>query len=228
MIKMSVFRINKNNNYTVMGNYHLRDKNLSYKAKGLLSFMLSLPDDWDYSIKGLVAVSKESIKAIRNILKELQDNGYLIINKIKNEKGLFEYEYLIYEKPDTPFVDMDYLYVEKDTQINTNKPSINNKDKYDKQENVFLKELIKRNFINSNDINIPKYNDLLEELSQEYDYYDLFKVCGYIADKWQDNKGLDENGLPIENKYSYFKTSLINNLEKLANIIDFDIKELLL
>ena len=165
---MSVFRINKNNNYTVMGNYHLRDKNLSYKAKGLLSFMLSLPDDWDYSIKGLVAVSKESIKAIRNILKELQDNGYLIINKIKNEKGLFEYEYLIYEKPDTPFVDMDYLYVEKDTQINTNKPSINNKDKYDKQENVFLKELIKRNFINSNDINIPKYNDLLEELSQEY------------------------------------------------------------
>lgn len=217
---MSVFRINKNNNYTVMGNYHLRDKNLSYKAKGLLSFMLSLPDDWDYSIKGLVAVSKESIKAIRNILKELQDNGYLIINKIKNEKGLFEYEYLIYEKPDTPFVDMDYLYVEKDTQINTNKPSTNNKDKYDKQKNLFLKELIKRKFINENDLDIPRYSCLFDELLQEYSYYDLIKVCGYIADKWQNNGGLDENDLSITNKYSYFETALINNLEKINNDID--------
>lgn len=56
---MSVFKIKKNENYTVMSNYHLRDKNLSYKAKGLLSFMLSLPDNWDYSLNGLVAVSKE-------------------------------------------------------------------------------------------------------------------------------------------------------------------------
>ena len=61
---MSVFRIDKNGNYTVMSNYHLRDRRLSYKAKGLLSFMLSLPDDWDYSINGLVSISKESIKAI--------------------------------------------------------------------------------------------------------------------------------------------------------------------
>lgn len=65
---MSVFKIEKNKNYTVMSNYHLRDRNLSYKAKGLLSFMLSLPEDWDYSINGLVAVSKEGVKAIKNIL----------------------------------------------------------------------------------------------------------------------------------------------------------------
>ena len=80
---MSVFKIEKNQNYTVMSNYHLRDKNLSYKAKGLLSFMLSLPEDWDYSINGLVSISKEEVKAIRNILQELQRYGYLVIEKNK-------------------------------------------------------------------------------------------------------------------------------------------------
>lgn len=214
---MSVFRIEKNNNYTVMSNYHLRDKRLSYKAKGLLSFMLSLPDDWDYSINGLVSISKESIRSIRSILKELQDNNYLIINKVKNDKGQFEYEYLIYEKPDIRFVDMDNPHMENDTQINTNKQSTNNKDKHDKQINPILKELISRNFINENDLEIYKYNNLLEDALQEYDYYDLIKVCGYIADKWQDNNGIDEYDNIINNKYSYFKSALINNLEKITN-----------
>ena len=69
---MAIFKIEKNKNYTVISNYHLRDKKSSYKAKGLLSFMLSLPIDWDYSINGLVSISKEGIKAIGNILQELQ------------------------------------------------------------------------------------------------------------------------------------------------------------
>ncbi len=77
---MSVFRI-KNTNYRVVSNYHLRDIRPSYKAEGLLSFILSLPDDWDYSIDGVLAVSKESIKAIRNILEELKANSYLVILK---------------------------------------------------------------------------------------------------------------------------------------------------
>ena len=104
---MSVFRINKTNNYTVMSNFHLQDKNLSYKAKGLLSYMLSLPEDWDYSINGLVAVSKEGNKAIRNILTELKENGYLIIEKNQNNKGQYDYEYQIYEIPHTQKGDMD-------------------------------------------------------------------------------------------------------------------------
>lgn len=66
-----------------MSNYHLRGKNLSYKAKGLLSLMLSLPEDWDYSINSLVSISKEGVKAIRNILQELQRYGYLVIEKTK-------------------------------------------------------------------------------------------------------------------------------------------------
>lgn len=75
---MSVVRINKNNNYTVMSNYHLRDRELSLKAKGLLSMMLSLPDDWDYSIAGLVAICKENETDIKAILNELEKLKYII------------------------------------------------------------------------------------------------------------------------------------------------------
>ena len=67
---MALFRVNKNKNYTVMANYHLRDKNLSLKAKGLLSQMLSLPDDWDYTVNGLCAINKESVSAMQTTLKE--------------------------------------------------------------------------------------------------------------------------------------------------------------
>ena len=72
-----IFRINKTKNYTVMSNYHLQDKNLSLKAKGLHSYMLSLPDNWNYSVQGLVSISKEGVKAINSILKELKENYYL-------------------------------------------------------------------------------------------------------------------------------------------------------
>ena len=71
--KISVFKIEKTKGYTIMSNYHLQDRNLTYKAKGLLSFMLSLPDDWDYSLKGLCAISKESRDGIRSILKNYKN-----------------------------------------------------------------------------------------------------------------------------------------------------------
>ena len=92
---MAVFKIEKNKNYTIMSNYHLRDKSISYKAKGLLSFMLSLPEDWDYSINGLVKVSKEGKKAIRAMLEELEENHYLIRKRIQLQNGQFDYEYHI-------------------------------------------------------------------------------------------------------------------------------------
>ena len=72
-----VIRVQKNTDYTVMANFHLRDRNLSLKAKGLLSYMLSLPDDWDYSVSGLTKICKESTNCINNILKELEANNYL-------------------------------------------------------------------------------------------------------------------------------------------------------
>lgn len=218
---MSVFRINKNDNYTVMSNYHLKDKNLTYKAKGLLSFMLSLPDDWDYSMNGLVAISKENISAIRSALKELEKNHYLIRTRHQKSNGQFEYDYTIYEKPLVqPYIDFLHTvnpHTENHIQINTN-----NKDKKDKQNLPLIKELINRNFIEESDINIPAYYDLLCDVQKYYDYYDLAKVCGYIANKWNDNKGLDENNKPIINKFAYFKSSLINNLEKINNVVELD------
>lgn len=96
---MSVFRVKKNKNYTVMANYHLKDVNLSLDAKGLLSLMLSLPEDWDYSMKGLCAKTKEGIKAIRRTLHELEQTGYLKRTRTSDQKGYFDYIYDIYEQP---------------------------------------------------------------------------------------------------------------------------------
>ena len=112
---MSVFKIEKTKDFTVMSNYHLRDKNLSYKAKGLLSFMLSLPEDWDYSLKGLCSISKENRDATRSTLKELQQNHYLEIEKVRGDKGYFEYNYLIYEKPN--YIDIDNKKSSPDMEI---------------------------------------------------------------------------------------------------------------
>lgn len=97
-----VIRVEKTSNYTVMGNYHLRDKNLSLRAKGLLSLVLALPDDWLYSKRGLKTLIKESELILTNTLKELKTAGYLKVNKLTSDKtqsGRFEYEYIFYEKP---------------------------------------------------------------------------------------------------------------------------------
>lgn len=98
---MSVFRVHKTKDFTVLSNYHLKDKGISLQAKGLLSVMLSLPDDWKYSISGLAAISKEGEKAIRSTLNELKEHGYLVVTKHapKAGKGHFSYEYDVFERP---------------------------------------------------------------------------------------------------------------------------------
>ena len=102
---MAVFRVEKNKNYTVMSNVHLRDKKLSLKAKGLLAMILTLPDDWHYSVDGLAAISKESRASINSGLKELETAGYLTRRQLRDEKGhLTNTEYTIYEEPRSPCV----------------------------------------------------------------------------------------------------------------------------
>ncbi len=97
---MSVIRVAKIRGYTVMSNYHLRDKELSCKACGLLSRMLSLPEEWDYTTQGLASICKEGVTAISAILRELEEHGYLVRVRKRNEKGqLAEMEYIIYETP---------------------------------------------------------------------------------------------------------------------------------
>lgn len=145
---MSVIRVEKTKNYTVMSNYHFKEKSMSLKAKGLLSLMLSLPDNWDYSIAGLVAICKENETAIKSALKELQQFGYVKVDKImpdKTDSGRIEYIYNIYEKPkqdskkqDVENLPLENQHVENHTQLSTNKLNtnkLNTKDNIKKNSN---------------------------------------------------------------------------------------------
>lgn len=97
---MSVMRVHKNSNFTVMSNYHFKEKKMSLKAKGLLSLMLSLPEEWDYSVSGLATLSKDGKDSVMSALSELEKFGYLKRTRLTNEKGQFAgIEYNIYEEP---------------------------------------------------------------------------------------------------------------------------------
>ena len=135
---MAVFRVERTRDYTVMSNHHLKDKNLTLKSKGLLSMMLSLPDEWNYTTRGLAAICKEGVDAIGTALKELEKAGYISRRQLRGENGcISDMEYVIYEQPqpqmaappDTGYPDtaFPYLdepdvagpYLEKPAQLNT-------------------------------------------------------------------------------------------------------------
>ena len=100
---MAVFRIEKTRDYTVMSNHHLRDMSLSLKAKGLLSLMLSLPENWDYTMKGLARICKDGIDSISGGIRELEEHGYLIRERVRGANGqLGSIEYTILEQPKEP------------------------------------------------------------------------------------------------------------------------------
>ena len=100
---MAVFRIEKTKDYTVMSNHHLRNQALSLKSKGLLSLMLSLPEDWNYTTRGLAAICKEGTDSIGSALKELEKAGYIVRNRLRDKKGkIRDVEYVIYETPQKP------------------------------------------------------------------------------------------------------------------------------
>lgn len=227
-----------------MSNYHLKDRSLTYKAKGLLSFMLSLPDDWDYSLKGLCAISKESRDGIRSILKELQEHHYLEIEKTRGDKGYFEYNYLIYEIPhfinremikNTPDTENPYLDVpdmEIPTQINTKK-QIDKDDKtissffVPEEHNILTLELIDRGYINEEDIQIFYYDKLFENLLYDgNEYKDLIQIIHYIVPRVINRNFKDEEGNIIENKYGYFKNSIESNIRRLSEEDLWDDKDL--
>ena len=97
---MAVFRIERTRDYTVMSNHHLRNHELSLKAKGLLSMMLSLPDDWNYTTRGLAKICKEGVDAIGGALRELETAGYIVRHQLRDRQGrISDTEYVIYEQP---------------------------------------------------------------------------------------------------------------------------------
>ena len=121
---MAVFRIERTRDYTVMSNHHLRNHQLSLKAKGLLSMMLSLPDDWNYTTRGLAKICKEGVDAIGGALRELESAGYIVRHQLRDRQGrISDTEYVIYEQPqprqpetpqpDTAAPDTAFPYVQK-------------------------------------------------------------------------------------------------------------------
>ena len=134
---MPVFRVERNTGYTVMSNHHLRNKELSLKAKGLLSQMLSLPEDWDYTLAGLSYINREKIDAIREAVKELEKAGYIVRSRERDEKGrLRGADYIIYEQPTEEQTDgeqppiLDYPILENPTLDN---PTLENLTQLNKE-----------------------------------------------------------------------------------------------
>ena len=134
---MAVFRIERTRDYTVMSNHHLRNANLSLKAKGLLSMMLSLPEDWNYTTRGLAKICKEGVDAIGAALRELEAAGYIVRHKLRDRQGrISDTEYVIYEqpqlrKPDTDSPDTENPYMDKP---DTEKPAELNIEKSNTQK----------------------------------------------------------------------------------------------
>ena len=155
---MAVFRVERNKGYTVMSNHHLRNKELSLKAKGLLSQMLSLPEDWDYTLAGLSFINREKIDAIREAIKELERAGYIVRSRERDEKGrLRGTDYVIFEQPQTsPVSDLPTLdnpTLEKPTQ---EKPTLENPTQLNKDiQKTDLPKKEKSNTDLSNNHSIP-------------------------------------------------------------------------
>lgn len=167
---MGTFRVTKNNNYTVMSNHHFKNKGMSLKAKGLLSLMLSLPDDWDYSIAGLVTLSKDGKDSVMSALKELENNHYLRRTRTTDEAGRFsgivydifeepQQENPIAEKPTTASQKTDKSDAGNRTQLNTNPSSTEsiNDTKVSNTEKSIFSELLSS--VSDNDV---------RELYEEY------------------------------------------------------------
>lgn len=181
---MAVFRVEKTKDFTVMSNYHLRDKNLSLKAKGLLSQMLSLPEEWDYTLAGLAHINKESKDAIRTAILELEKTGYLTRHQTTTEGGRFGCnEYVIRERPvlhepspENPLTvnsQTESTTLENPTQLNTNS-SKTEKGKTDQSSTDSLPISQKRNRTEVTAAEIRSYREIIAQnisyglLCQEY------------------------------------------------------------
>jgi len=175
---MAVFRIQKTSNYTVMSNHHFKNRNLSLKAKGLLSLMLSLPDDWNYTLEGLVTLNADGRDSIRTALQELEKEGYLILGRERDENGrLGDAIYDVWEQPrtDLPISENPTLekpISEKPTQLNTKELNTN-----------------KSNTNNNYRFNKPSVEEIQEYIeAKEFDldaesFFDYYEANGWVVGK---------------------------------------------
>ena len=194
---MAIIRMNKSSDYTVMSNTHLKEKNMSLKAKGLLSLMLSLRDDWEYSVEGLVSICKESEVAVKSALNELKKFNYLKVTKLlpnQTETGRIEYIYDIFEKPQqgiekqevenlgVEILDVEIQALENQGQLNTKE--LNTKDIYNAPSNEIATEPPVIEFILNDKTYYPITQKQVDKWSALYPNVDVMqqlrKMCGWL------------------------------------------------
>lgn len=243
MIEMAVFRVEKTRDYTVMSNHHLRNTDLSLKAKGLLSLMLSLPENWDYTTKGLSMICKDGIDSINSGVKELETNGYVIRRRLRNEKGqLTTTEYTIFEQPQS----LDII----DTPPKGENPILDNPilDNPAKEKPIVEKSILEKpkqaepilgnphqlstNILNTNSLNTNSLNT---------DLLNTEVLNPYPSNPYQSNKELQEKKMRYDEigcdslaeikemvlkniEYEYIKNN--HNRERLDEIVDLMVETL--
>ena len=183
---MAVFRVNRDKNYTHMANFHFREKGMSLKAKGLLSLMLSLPEEWDYSVRGLAALSKDGKDSVMNTLTELEDFGYLKRMKILDDGGRFAgYDYDIFERPQPRKPDTETPCPENP---DTGKPDTENPPQLNTKESSTKKESTKR--LNTKRFVPPALEEIEKYCKERNNNVDPKKFFDYFsASDWIDSKG---------------------------------------
>lgn len=224
---MAVIRVVKNKDYTVMSNAHLHDKRLSLKAVGLLSIVLSLPDDWHYTVNGLVGSVKDGKRAVNGALSELKQYGYLKVNKLypNSERSKIEYQYVFYEKPqgiqnvpleqdlqnvdlqnvDIQNVDLQnvgaYINTNKQNtkELNTNKQS---KHKYGEYQHVLLTDKEHTHLVelygSSLDEHIKILDEYIETSGKSYKNHSLV-LQKWVHDEW--TKRNKNNPVKLDSKF---------------------------
>ena len=175
---MEIIRVEKNNNYSVICNEIFKNKKISLKAKGLLSLILSLPENWDLTIKGLEAICKEGAASVRSTMKELMLNGYMKRTCKRNDKGIIVgWDITIYEKPikpDAKYPDVENQHVDNRTQLNTKLiKDLNNK------EQAFL--IRKEKFLNE-----------VKEIDNEFDYNSFVNYWAEPSKNWRMRKEMQK------------------------------------
>lgn len=221
----AIMRKPKQRSFTTIDNYLIDDVNLKPESKGFLIFMLSKPDNWQFSFSYLMKALGVGEKSVRSNLKKLEELKYLKRERINDSTGKYVWVYNIYEMPyDLEIIKENSPYILKGDVLMGNIYQYYNKsnyiDKIDKTKNIqnnsiFTDELIKLGFISDDDINIKYYNNLFNEyLMNDYSNSDIYTVIHYIVSKVKDNDYKDENGNEIKNKYGYFKNAFESNFRR--------------
>lgn len=223
---MAVFRVERTRDYTVMSNYHLRDKSLSLKAKGLLSQMLSLPEDWDYTLSGLSFINRESKDAIRSAINELERAGYIIRRQTTDASGKFAgNEYIIHESPATTEPPLEKPLSENPTTDNpsTGKPSSENPT----QLNIDISKKEKLNTDRVSTDSLPFLSGQTAARPPEPKRRDLSR-SEYAASNRREAAALGESKMTDTDDFENYRDLILENIEfeSLCQQFPYDIEAL--